>query len=210
VPDVLNGRTENRTSTQLRPFSCRKEVVMDYEPLRAEDRETASLQLGRPLRGDARVAARCPHGVVEVIATPPLLSDGTPFPTLFWLTCPLLQRSVFGLEGGDFREMLRRKLEDVPAFAEALQQAEEDYTAEREGWAEELNVRGKTAEYFSGREGVGGTVPGGLKCLHAHLAHFLACGDNPVGAEVAEALRGLQERECCGDCLPFLREGRRR
>jgi len=53
-------------------------------------------------------------------------------------------------------------------------------------------------------------VSGGLKCLHAHLAHFLAGGDNPVGAEVARELEGIQERECAGDCMPFLREGRRR
>jgi hypothetical protein len=62
-------------------------------------------QLNRPLRGEVRVAARCPYGEVEVIATAPLLPDGTPFPTLFWLTCPLLCRSVSGLESGDFREL---------------------------------------------------------------------------------------------------------
>jgi hypothetical protein len=185
-------------------------MVMDNEPLLAGDRETAEEQLGRPLRGEARVAARCPHGVVEVIATPPLLPDGTPFPTLFWLSCPLLQRCVSGLENGDYRELLRRRLEGTPGYAEALRLAEREYIAKREDWAEELCARKETRGYFSGREGVGGTVAGGLKCLHAHLAHFLAGGENPVGAEVADALDGLQERECTGDCRPFLREGRRR
>ena len=53
---------------------------MNYEELGTEDRETARRQLNRRLRGRVLLAARCPHGVVEVIATSPLLSDGTPFP----------------------------------------------------------------------------------------------------------------------------------
>lgn len=183
---------------------------MDFEPLSAGDRETAGRQLGRPVRGEAEVAARCPHGVVEVIANPPLLPDGTPFPTLFWLTCPLLRRSVAGLENSGFRDGLRRRKEDEPAYAMALLRAEAEYAARREAWAEKMHAAEKVRGCFSGREGIGGTVSGGLKCLHAHLAHFLAGGDNPVGAEVARELEGIQERECAGDCMPFLREGRRR
>lgn len=183
---------------------------MEYEALSAGDREAAGKQLGRPVRGDARVAARCPYGVVEVIANPPLLPDGTPFPTLFWLTCPLLHRGVAGLENAHFRRALRHRLRDEPAFAQALRGAEADYAARREAWAEELRAAERTRRYFAGRGGIGGTASGGIKCLHAHLAHYLAGGENPVGAEVAGALRGLQERECCGDCAPFVREGRRR
>ncbi len=181
-----------------------------YEPLNTGDRETVERQLGRPLRGKVGVAARCPYGVVEVIATSPLLDGGTPFPTLFWLTCPLLQRAVSRLETRGFREVLRRKIADVQGFAEALRQGERDYAADRDRWAAETGEGAKVAEYFGDRKGVGGTVAGGIKCLHAHLAHFLAGGKNPVGAEVAEVLGGLQERDCDGDCLPFLREGRRR
>jgi hypothetical protein len=183
---------------------------MECEPLGTEDKETAERQLGRVVRGDARVAARCPYGEVEVIATPPLLPDGTPFPTLYWLSCPLLQRNVSGLENGDFRGLLRRKLEEEPGFAEALRRAEGEYIAAREEWAGEMQVAEESRGYFSGREGIGGTVAGGLKCLHAHLAHYLAGGVNPVGEAVAEALDGLQERECAGDCGPFLREETRR
>ncbi len=176
--------------------------------MRAEDREIAERQLGRPLRGEARVASRCPHGVVQVIATPPLLPDGTPFPTLYWLTCPLLQRSVSRLESGDFRERLRCRMEDDPALAEGLRRAERDYAAERARWAERMGALEKCERYFSQRGGVGGTARGGMKCLHAHLAHFLAGGRNPVGAEVAAALGEVQREECAGDCGPFMR-GRR-
>ena len=175
----------------------------------AEDRRTAERQLKRRLRGEVLLAARCPHGLVEVIATSPLLPDGTPFPTLFWLTCPLLQRAVSRLESGDFRALLRRRLREAPGFADELRRAERDYAGERERWAAEMGELERVRECFSGREGVGGTVAGGIKCLHAHLAHFLAVGGNPVGAEVAGALRGLQERACDGDCGPFLGEERR-
>jgi len=182
---------------------------MDCESLGVEDRKTAERQLGRPLRGEVLVASRCRYGVVQVIATSPLLPGGTPFPTLFWLTCPLLQRSVSTLENGSFREQLRRKVDEVPGFADALSRAERDYIARRDAWAEKLRVRDEVSVYFSGRRGVGGTVAGGMKCLHAHLAHLLAGGANPVGAEVAAELDGLQERECRGDCSPFLREENR-
>jgi len=191
-------------------WKCGNEVAMDCEPLRAGDMEIAERQLGRVVRGDARVAARCPYGVVAVIATPPLLPDGTPFPTLYWLSCPLLQRSVSGLENGDFRESLRDRLESEPGFAEALLRAEREYIETREEWADEMRAAEKTRGYFSGREGIGGTVAGGLKCLHTHLAHYLAGGENPVGAAVAAALNGQQRRECAGECEPFLREGTRR
>ncbi|MEW6552666.1 MAG: DUF501 domain-containing protein [Actinomycetota bacterium] len=183
---------------------------MDSEPLRAGDMEIAEKQLGRAVRGDARVAARCPYGVVEVIATPPLLPDGTPFPTLYWLSCPLLRRRVSGLENAGFRGLLRCRLEEEPSFAEGLRRAEAEYIAAREKWAEEMRAAEETREYFAGHEGVGGTVAGGLKCLHAHLAHHLAGGVNPAGAAVSEALSGSQERECDGDCGPFLREDARR
>jgi len=170
-----------------------------------KDRETVERQLNRRLRGKVLLAARCPHAVAEVIATSPLLPDGAPFPTLFWLTCPLLQRAVSRMENGGFREILRRKLKDTPGFAESLRRAEIDYMKERERWAEEMGVLEKVRGYFYGRSGIGGTATGGIKCLHAHLAHFLARGGNPVGAEVARAILGLQGNDCGGDCRPFLR-----
>ncbi len=185
-------------------------MMPHYEPLEYDERETVEKQLGRRLRGKVMVAARCPHGVVEVLATSPLLDGETPFPTLFWLTCPLLQRAVSGLESGDFREVLRRKARDVPGFAEALRQAEMDYVHEREQWAGETGENERVRKIFEDRRGIGGTVAGGMKCFHAHLAHYRAGGRNPVGAELHEKIQGLQEKNCEGDCGPFLRGKERR
>jgi len=178
---------------------------MEYEELASGDSKTVERQLGRPVRGKALVASRCPHGVVEVIASPPMLSDGTPFPTLFWLTCPLLHREVSSLESGDFREVLRRKMMHESGFKAALRDAEKGYVKEREEWARKLGELDKVQEYFKDRDGIGGTRAGGIKCLHAHLAHYLAKGRNPVGAEIEKELEGIQARECEGDCVPFLK-----
>ena len=181
---------------------------MEYEVLSSDDRRTVERQIGRPIRGKVLAASRCPYGEVEVIATPPMLPDGTPFPTLFWLTCPLLHREVSRLEGGEFREVLRRKLMHEPGFKAALRDAEREYREEREGWARELGELHKVQDYFRGRDGIGGTRAGGIKCLHAHLAQYLAKGVNPVGAEIGRGLMDVQDRECEGDCGPFLKPGR--
>ena len=53
------------------------------------DETTVEAQIGRPLRAASRVVARCHLGLPVVVAVPPILEDGTPFPTRYWLTCPL-------------------------------------------------------------------------------------------------------------------------
>ena len=166
------------------------------------DRLVLREQLGRPLRGEVKVVSRCPFGKPRVIGTPPLLPDGTPFPTLFWLTCPMLVKVVSRLESGNLRERLRKKLEDGD-FARRLERAEREYAEERERWAGSRAQREVVRELFADRLGIGGTVRGGMKCLHAHLAHYLAGFDNPVGEEV---FRELREVDCEGSCAPFLKE----
>jgi hypothetical protein len=175
---------------------------MKYDPLSESDRAGVQDQLGRELRGEVRVGSRCPFNKVEVIGTSPFIDGGTPFPTLFWLTCPLLQSRVSRLESLDFRQGLIRKLEEDQHFALALREAEREYCDERRLWAEEMGA-GEADACFSDRKGIGGTRSGGVKCLHAHLAHFLAGHDNPVGAEVAHALGDCQLEDCEGDCEPF-------
>ncbi len=197
----------------LAPRGCRcpgarASMGVDLEVLAGDDRRLVERQLARPLRGEVRVGSRCPYGMVQVIATSPLLEDGSPFPTLFWLTCPLLQRAVSRLENGDMREELRRMLREETGMEEALRQAEEEYSSLQDAWAERAGMLSRFRELFAERRGIGGTVPGGMKCLHAHLAHYLATGSNPLGREVAARLGGLQEEACRGACDPFLGRGR--
>ena len=62
------------------------------------DRTTVEAQLGRPLRAESAVTATCPLGLPVVVAVPPVLDDGTPFPTRYWLTCPLASTRIGRLE----------------------------------------------------------------------------------------------------------------
>ena len=62
-------------------------------------------QLGRPPRALVGVAHRCPCGQPDVVETAPRLEDGTPFPTLYYLTCPRANAAASRLESaGRMRE----------------------------------------------------------------------------------------------------------
>jgi len=133
------------------------------------DRALVEAQVGRPLRGTWRVARRCHLGVPMVVETHPRLEDGTPFPTLFWLTCPLLVKRASHLEAEGFMNIVNRRLAADSAFTDRVQSAEDRYVSRRNDLAP-----------------TEGAQPGGgadrIKCLHAHLAHELADAPNPVGA----------------------------
>ena len=58
------------------------------------DRAVVARQLGRPTRGMRRVAHRCACGLPDVVETSPRLTDGTPFPTVFYLTCPTAASAI--------------------------------------------------------------------------------------------------------------------
>jgi hypothetical protein len=142
-----------------------------------DDRQVVEIQIGRPLRAESEVVARCHLGLPVVVKVPPHLDDGTPFPTLYWLTCPLAVTRIGRLEaGGGVRRMEAKSVSD-PDFGAALDRAHQAYAEERDAM-----VTDPDAPRPSG--GVGGTARG-VKCLHAHYAHHAAGGDNPVGSLVA-------------------------
>lgn len=109
-----------------------------------------------------------------VIEVPPVLDDGTPFPTLYWLSCPLARARIGRLEGAGGVKRMDNKAESDPEFGRRLQRANTEYARERDARLP------KGAEHVPSG-GVGGSS-GGVKCLHAHYAHSLAGGDNPVGS----------------------------
>ena len=142
------------------------------------DLAVVAAQLGRTPRGTRAVAHRCPCGLPDVVETSPRLADGTPFPTLYYLTCPKAVAACSKLEsGGTMREMNARLAED-PDLARRYRRAHEDYLARREGIAHVPEIAGVSA----------GGMPGRVKCLHALLAHALAAGPgvNPFGDETRE------------------------
>jgi exopolyphosphatase/guanosine-5'-triphosphate,3'-diphosphate pyrophosphatase len=151
-------------------------------PDAARDRDAVTQLLGREPAGAFRVVVRRPGGSPAVIENAPLLRDGRPMPTRFWLVDDELRDAVSRLEaaGG-----VRRAAESVAA--DEIAEAHARYAAERD-----LALPpGHAGPVPSG--GVGGTRQG-VKCLHAHLAWHLAGGDDPVGRWTAEQI-GLHGSE---------------
>ncbi len=142
------------------------------------DLDAVARQLGRDPRGVLEIAYRCPNGEPGVVKTAPRLPDGTPFPTLYYLTHPALTAAASRLESeGVMREMSARLRED-PDVADAYRRAHESYLAERDA-IEPLGTA------FSG-----GGMPDRVKCLHVVIAHALAKGRgvNPFGDEALAML----------------------
>ena len=148
------------------------------EPATEGDLVAVAAQLGRSPRGTRAVAHRCPCGLPDVVETTPRLADGTPFPTLFYLTCPRAVAACSRLESaGVMREMADRLATD-PELAGRYRAAHQDYLARREAIGQVPEIAGVSA----------GGMPGRVKCLHVHLGHALAAGPgvNPFGDEVLE------------------------
>jgi hypothetical protein len=148
------------------------------DPITPAEREIVARQLGRPPRAVRSVAHRCPCGQPDVVETFPRLEDGTPFPTLYYLTCPRATAAASRLEStGRMREW-QDDLGTDPELAAGYRAAHESYLAERNA----LGV-------LPTRNTAGG-MPDRVKCLHALAGHALAAGPgvNPIGDRAVEAM----------------------
>lgn len=145
-------------------------------PATAADLAVVEAQLGRPPRGTQAVAHRCPCGLPDVVETRPRLADGSPFPTLYYLTCPRAVAACSRLESTGVMAQLTDRLAADQELAASYRAAHEDYVARRSAIEAVPEIAGVSA----------GGMPGRVKCLHALLAHALAAGPgvNPVGDEV--------------------------
>ena len=155
-----------------------------------EDRDIVEVQIGRPARADCVVVDRCHLGLPVVIRVPPLLDDGTPFPTLYWLTCPLARTRIGRLEGAGGVKRMDNKAGSDAEFAAAMERAHAEYAGTRD----DLLPEGADPAPSGG---VGGSS-GGVKCLHAHYAHRRAGSENPVGELVASWIGPL---DCSTPCV---------
>jgi hypothetical protein len=133
--------------------------------------------LGRPPRAGFEVVVRNRAGDPVVIRNSPLLDDGTPMPTRYWLVDPDLSLQIARLESAGGVRAAEAAVEPGQLGA-----AHERYARERDA--------ALAADHAGPRPtgGVGGTRRG-VKCLHAHYAYFLAGGDDPVGRWVEAQLR---------------------
>ncbi|MGH8891806.1 MAG: DUF501 domain-containing protein [Actinomycetes bacterium] len=157
----------------------------------AADLAAVAEQLGREPRGVRRVVHRCPCGAPDVVETAPRLPDGTPFPTVYYLTCPKAAGAIGTLEaGGMMREMTDRLAGDG-ALREAYRAAHDRYLEVRDGIEVVPEIAGVSA----------GGMPDRVKCLHVLVAQSLAegAGVNPLGDQALSALADWwREGPCIG------------
>ncbi|MCU0311340.1 MAG: DUF501 domain-containing protein [Acidimicrobiales bacterium] len=132
--------------------------------------------LGRPPRGGFEVVVRSATGDPVVLCNEPLFDDGTPMPTRYWLADPALRSAIGTLES-----------------AGGVRRAEAEVDADEVAAAHAAHAHDRDTALPPGHDGprpyggVGGTRRG-VKCLHAHYAHWLAGGHDPVGEWVHQRL----------------------
>ncbi len=171
-------------------------VPQPAAPADARDLAVVGAQLGRTPRGTRAVAHRCPCGRPDVVETTPRLADGTPFPTLFYLTCPRAVAACSTMESGGLMREMNARLAQDPELARAYQRAHEDYLARRAAAGAVPEIAGVSA----------GGMPTRVKCLHVHLGHALAVGPgvNPFGDEVRARIEPWWTN---GPCVPEVPPG---
>jgi hypothetical protein len=171
-------------------------------PVDTADLAAVTAQLGRPVRAVRAVAHRCACGRPDVVRTEPRLPDGTPFPTVYYLTCPRATGAVSTLESEGLMRRMADRLDEDPELAAAYRRAHESYLAAREQMGHVPEIAGVSA----------GGMPDRVKCLHVLVAHALAEGPglNPFGDEALAVLaeRGITPSSAWGGdptgCVPGL------
>jgi hypothetical protein len=133
--------------------------------------------LGRKPQGDFEVILRDASGSPIVVKNEPLLFDGTPMPTRYWLVGPKELTAVSRLESAGFIDLAESEVD-----AEELRLTHERYAAERDS----AIPKDHTGPRPHG--GVAGTRVG-VKCLHAHYANWLVDKTDVVGQWVDRRLQ---------------------
>jgi hypothetical protein len=141
-----------------------------FDPPSDADIAAVSQQLGRPARNVIGISARCVCGNPTVVATKPRLDDGTPFPTLYYLSHPAATAAISTLEANGVMTELAALLEDAGEgdvdYAANYFAAHESYLADRESIEVVDEIHGISA----------GGMPTRVKCLHALAGHALSAG----------------------------------
>ena len=148
------------------------------------DVEAVAELLGRAPQADFEVVVRDDRGIPVVIRNAPLLDDGTPMPTRYWLVGAEARTVIGRLESTGAIDAAEAEIDEAE-----LNRAHAAYAAERD--AAIPAGHGGPVPYG----GVGGTRRG-IKCFHAHWAWYLAGGDDPVGRWIEERLDAEAEPGC--------------
>ncbi|WJY89397.1 DUF501 domain-containing protein [Corynebacterium confusum] len=155
-----------------------------------KDLATVGQQLGRTPRGVLEVSYYTPDGQPAVIKTAPKLEDGTPFPTLYYLTDPRLTAEASRLEVAHVMKWMEARLADDADLARDYRAAHEHYLAERN----------KIADL--GTDFSGGGMPDRVKCLHVLIAYALAEGPQHFRLGTEAVALAAEHGELRGSAIP--------
>jgi hypothetical protein len=163
-----------------------------FDPVSDEDIAIVSAQLGRPARDVIGISARCVCGAPTVVSTQPRLSDGTPFPTFYYLTHPAATSAISELEATQVMNEYNELLAHDEVVRDLYAKAHDEFIADRDFIAVVDELEGISA----------GGMPTRVKCLHALAGHALAAGPgvNPIG-DLALA-RATWSPEVC-ECINY-------
>lgn len=159
------------------------------------DLEVLSRQLGRPVRDVVEIPARCVCGNPLVAATAPRLGNGTPFPTTFYLTHPVITSAVSRLEAAGVMNVMNEQLANDDVLAAAYRSAHNAYLKARSDIGERSGI-GAVPEI----DGISaGGMPTRVKCLHVLVGHSLAAGPgvNPLGDQAISAISEWWTADTC-------------
>lgn len=137
-----------------------------FEKPTEADLKVIEKQLGRTPRNVLAIAHRCECGAPDVITTSPRLSDGTPFPTYFYATCPKLTGALSTLESAGLMNQFNQELSTDAELREHLKAAHQSYLTARENEFKNSELQDISA----------GGMPDRIKCLHAIAAQSFAQG----------------------------------
>ncbi|KQB83647.1 DUF501 domain-containing protein [Corynebacterium oculi] len=154
------------------------------------DLATVSQQLGRAPRGVLDIAYRTPDGAPAVVTTAPRLEDGTPFPTLYYLTDPRLTAEASRLEVAHVMTWMTKRLEEDADLAADYRAAHEHYLATRNA-IEDL-----------GTDFSGGGMPERVKCLHVLIAYALAEGPSRLRLGTEAVAMAAEHGNLRGTAIP--------
>ena len=152
-------------------------------------------QLGRVPRGVLKITNYTEDGEPLVILTDPILPDGKPFPTIFYLTHSRYVKAISRLEDKGLIKVFEQKVISNKDLGEQFLGAQKSYINERIRLAgDRLDKLNENERDILEQTGIGGVRDlSTIKCLHAHYAHYLARKNNPIGKEIEKE---LDEKSC--------------
>jgi len=153
-----------------------------------KDSKIVEIQIGRKLRSSVEVSCKCHFNLPVTVKVPPKLDDGTPFPTTYWLTCPMYSKKIGTLESQGLIKILDKEIENNEILQKKWRERQISYEYERD-----LN---KNSQLPRATGGVGGAKDS-IKCLHSHTADELSTGKNVIGQIVIESIGGFNCEEPC-------------